>query len=350
MKIIGINQHQTCRTQRKKYKPISRGQLEVPLNWLFTLIAGAIILVTFFAFIQKQKAANELSIAESIISDLTAISSKASTSKGTSQLIEFPEIDVLFACTQDCSCTLSIGAVNKPFGETIIFSPPIIRGPNMILYAFDWKVPFRVTNFLAITNNRIKYVIVVPHMTPEIDRILSILPGNININISTGTAAILAKNIRQSSGRTRFIYFDSGQCNQFRNEEKDISCLEVNTETKKLTFYYKNKRGQYLGPITASYINEGDLIAAFFSEHPDQYSCNMNTAYNKLSNIASLYAIRAAALNTPTCQLGYDQVVINLNSLSHAARRRDSTQILDFYNKINNLSKEYFGGSCPEIY
>ncbi|MBI4449342.1 hypothetical protein HY641_04940 [Candidatus Woesearchaeota archaeon] len=331
------------------------GQLEVPLNWLFILIAGGAILITFFAFIQRQQSASELSIAENLVSDLESIASVAGTAKGTAQQIDFPEEDITIGCTPDCSCLFSIGAISKPFGTNLIYSPNLIRGPNLVLYSIDWNVPFRANNLLILTNSRTRYILITPTLTPPINRLISIIPNMTNLRVAKGPEAQTAKNQRQPEGKIRFIYFSQGQCDDFRGielDEQDFSCLEVDLEKHTLDFYYRNRAGTILGPDRQTYLSEGDLIGALFTESPDQYRCNSQAEMLRLANLASVYQRRAANVTTSTCGKSYTDAATQFERLATEARKAENaSKLLLHYSILSNLSEEFIRLSCkPELF
>ncbi len=336
------------------------GQLEVPINWVFILIAGGIILITFFGFIQKQKTASEQSSAESLISDLSAIAAGAQTAKGTAQLIEFPELDVDFSC-EDCDCRYRIGSITKEFGDTLIFGPKTITGPNMVLYSVDWAAPFRVTNFLIATNQRVKYVMAVPVLTPEIRRILSMIPDNINRANATGLDAVnRAKNIRNDGGKLRLVFFllqGQGGCTKdiptmATLEGQDYSCLNIDMDHKAVYWFAKDKYGNWNAAGNRQFASDGDLLAAIFTEDFKQYACNMREAYIRLASLADIYSMRAESFNNKDlCGMNYDMPVNALQTLAwHARVATDATNITGDISKLSTMSLEYIRKSCPEIY
>lgn len=341
-----------------------KGQLEVPVNWVFIMIAGGIILVSFFAFIQKQKSANELSVAESLVADLSAIASGAQTAKGTAQLIEFPEETIEFSCEQ-CDCNFRIGPVTRQFGDNLIFGPTQIVGPNLVLYAVAWNAPFRVTNFLIATNSRTKYIFAIPTVTPETQRIMALIPDNINRENFTGAAAEQGLSMRNPGGKTRIVYMiadrNTGGCspNMQETEDQDVSCINVYLPSRFMVFFKKDKRGNMVqenmfGAYGGQhYTTDADLLAAIFTEDPQQYGCNMREAYYRLATLSDIYSARARTFDSDTtlCSMSYDRPVTALNDLAKESRKAvNATITFGLVDKLSNLSQEYIRKSCPEIY
>jgi len=134
---------------------------ELQFHWIFILIAGAIILAFFFAIASKQKDISEQKISITLSNDIEAIASGAGVTRGSVQPVPIPRITIEFSCSDLCDCSYSPGAgVSNPFMDNLIFAPGKIEGNEMLLWTLDWKVPFRVSNFVYVTNNRVKYFFV----------------------------------------------------------------------------------------------------------------------------------------------------------------------------------------------
>ena len=50
-----------------------KGMIEVQVNWVFVLIAGAMILVVAFSFVTKMRASSKVRIADSLVKDIETV-------------------------------------------------------------------------------------------------------------------------------------------------------------------------------------------------------------------------------------------------------------------------------------
>lgn len=292
------------------------GAIDVPFNWIFIMVAGGAILLAVFAFVAKQQKAFKEDIASTVLRDLRAITAGGITAKGTSQKIDIPDSDITFDCTEECDCGMTIGNVRSGFKDNIIFAPKKISGTQLILWAQDWSLPIRVTNFLFMTTPRVKFYLVPYGSTSKtvFKALKERIPENLDVTaLSDTTAASLVDYIGEDA--VRFIIVDESSnhggpitinCQQGFNlkssfKEADVSCvtvrafkanvsnaydIEIKTRdpnTNTLTFQSKQFR----------VIGEAPVIAAAFSEDAHQWECNMKRAYRRLASVSNLMVQRS---------------------------------------------------------
>ena len=125
--------------------------IEMQAHWIFILIAGAIILAFFFSIVAKQKSLSEQKISITLSSNIEAVFSGAIESKGTAQLLTVPKDGIAFACSEGCDCNFWIGDKATSFRDKIIFAPKIVIGQDATAWSNEWKLPFRVSNFLIFS-------------------------------------------------------------------------------------------------------------------------------------------------------------------------------------------------------
>ena len=132
-----------------------RGVIELQFNWIFILIAGAIIFVFFISIVNKQREFSEIKSSGTIITNLESILTGAQISTNTVNIVDMPKVDIGFECNR-----FFIGPVPKQTKGNVIFSPNLLKGSQIITWALDWNIPYRVTNFLYITDPELRYIIV----------------------------------------------------------------------------------------------------------------------------------------------------------------------------------------------
>src|SRR3989344_9102992 len=132
-----------------------KGVVEVQFNWIFILIAGALILLFFTTIILKQKSSTETKIDISLVSSLQSIISGSGTVSKLADIKTLPRISVGFDCD-----SFSIGDLRQSVGKDIVFSPDFLDGRNLVIRTWDWNIPFRITNFLYLTVPQVRYIFV----------------------------------------------------------------------------------------------------------------------------------------------------------------------------------------------
>ena len=158
-----------------------KGVIEVQFNWIFILVAGALILTLFVGLVQKQGTISNQKRDVDIRGKLNTILVSAKQSVGTQFVISIPKTEITFGCNG-----YSVGGTN-PFQLGESFSPSMIKSSDntLVLQSLDWSVPYRISNFQYILTPDVRYVI-----TPDsayVNDVRRLLPDNISVTYFSGT-------------------------------------------------------------------------------------------------------------------------------------------------------------------
>lgn len=271
-----------------------RGAIEMQFNWVFVFIVGSVILLFFFAIVQRQRSVSESKLAATIITDLEAITSGAAVSKGTAQTIPLPKIGIEFDCT-DCLCRYSLGRSSKQFRDRIIFAPTRIEARSMIAWTLDWSVPFRMANFVFLSSKTSRYIIYSDPFgaSPAEEEFIQEIPSDFNVDRISDDSTPLDEN----NPTVTFVYFgespnDLHLDNIDDMKDDDVRALEVDFNANRVTFYKKDGV-RWSDPIdSAFFLEKESLYGAMFSGTPDIYRCNMQQAFNKMRIVTDIYINR----------------------------------------------------------
>lgn len=346
--------------------------IEFQVHWIFILIAGAVILAFFFGIVQKQKTVSEQKLSIRLSQQMEAVFAGAIESKGTSQQLAIPQPGIAFSCTQACDCSWIIGKKANPFLDNLIFAPPLLQGTDALAWSLEWKLPFRVTNLLYLTNPDIQHVLVYDRSLPRsralFERVTELLPKEL-APITLDTPSALATFPPEGYAHTRIIFLD---VQPFPNlglsqewEDQSVSGVAVLADNRAI-FYDKIPGELNFNTYPSLWAEESLLFAAFFSADHALYSCGMRQAFGKLSTIARIQSARAAKLqdamdraNRPECV--YAQTQELLESVSSAAQEiAQSAQPIEEHQHLatiisaqptlkahnENLIRQY----CPALY
>lgn len=344
--------------------------MEVQFNWVFVMIAGALILVFFFGIVQKQRELSNAKIADSLLTNIESIATGAAISKGTVQPVDLPNIGVDFGCTDECLCAYSIGDVRKDYNDKIIFAPSFIKSSQMLLWTLDWKVPFRATNFVYATASNNKYFFISDSSpTALFNRLGEIIPPEVNSEFAQvgGLSDVLAiKNENYNS--VKFIFVDTANPTALLSSpggiihssfrKIDVGVVHINSAGGggELTFYDKtNKRRlEFEQADPLSYYGEPSILAAIFAADSNSYECNMISALLRLQNIIGLYIERADYLDSETeCSEGYPLGPLEgLNGTANSAAN-DPSKISNLGTSVSSVKEQndrLLRASCALIY
>lgn len=276
-----------------------RGMIELNFHWIFILIAGAIIFIFFINIVNKQREFSEIRTSGTIITNLEAILTGAQISTDTINIIDLPKADIGFECDR-----FFIGPIPKQTRENVIFSPNLLKGNKLITWALDWNMPYRVTNFLYLTDPQVRYIIVDKLGMPG-EKIFDELPKEINKELITLPKTVINKN----NYKVKFIFFDNADNSVLANLRKmpdeDVTAIIIKTEsttdniipnTGNIEFIQKKGGIWVTKGITTAYIKKEALYGAIFAADKKMYDCVMRKAFKKLNLVTKVYSYRSDKL------------------------------------------------------
>ena len=335
-----------------------KGVIEVQFNWIFVLIVGFIIIAIFTTIIVSLRETNQASTNVMVLNKLDAILSGSETSAGTINKVErLPKTKIEFVPNGYISGTFS-----KQFKALNVFTPSVLEGTSIITMTLEWSVPYRVTNFLYLTNNKIRYVFVAKD-NYFADEIYEMIPEGINKDKYVEVSDIRNKD----DDMVRIIFFDDDIISGVTQIPPSLNNMKKGTITAlKITddeaigiidigelyfFEVKNDKFEYVDK--SYYIKEETLLGAIFTDDIEIYNTVMESAFKKLNIVSQVYEKKTE--NLGSCH-GYDYypkalsdigTIIggsNTFSLPNIENIVTAAEDLEIQNK--NLLKK----SCPLIY
>lgn len=273
---------------------------ELQFHWIFILVAGGIILAFFFMIATKQQGISQERLELTLATDIENILTGAIISKGTAQRLPVPPQGIAFECSEFCDCNFRIERAQKSFGGNAMFAPSLLKDQDITVWSLEFKTPYRVANFLYLTNPNINYIFV-DMGTPQSKQLLNQLTKNIPplISYETINAADLPAHEAGDYEHTKFIFLHAKRADisnyelsrSYRRQEYSA----VNIDTTGVSFYQQYGLG-FTQQDIVSYVGQPSLYAAIFAQDSTMYRCGLKTAFERLDYISQLYAERAQEL------------------------------------------------------
>lgn len=260
-----------------------RGQFEIQFNWIFVLVAGAIILLFFSVIMMKQKSVSEQTTDIFVSRNIKAILSGAEVSAGTLNFVDLPKIEIEFECSG-----YRVGSGKREDIEIMnVFTPSRIKSNKMVTWTLDWSVPYRVTNFLYLTSPNIRYILVGDNELAH--NINKSMPKELNKELVDSVSDV----VNQGDDKVRFVFFDAPPILPTGFEKvKDATALKVNgnKDSGFAEFFSKDKNANtFVSQGTSHYLKEPSLIGAIFTDDIEMYNCVMKNAFKKLNIVTKIY-------------------------------------------------------------
>jgi len=332
-------------------KKNKKSQVSIQFNWIFVLIAGAIILLFFVGIAFKQKAISETGLSATVANQLATILTGARLATSSTEPLGIPEIDINFVCDKEGVSEFIINKKSaRPLTTEVFFAPDLLRGPGELrAWALPFQAPFKITNFLYLTSKKARYIFV-PSSNSKAREIFYELPDEINKELLP-TSEIQDLN----NDKVKFIFFGQSPSVPITLEDmpdKDVTAIVIGSN--KIDFY-KKQRLSFVQEGSSFYLNNEMLYAAIFTENLESYECNLKKAFSSFKLVAEIYAAREQKLiDSPRagCDIYYQGYTTQLkNAIQNCDQNTNSCSNLNsIISKIEDNNQILKQKSCPLLY
>ncbi|MBT4651443.1 hypothetical protein HOC13_02870 [Candidatus Woesearchaeota archaeon] len=289
-----------------------KGQVQIQFNWIFILIAGAVILLFFVGLVVKQKGVAEQGIRTEILTALKPIITAEAFSEKTKIVVEVPDEEVFFHCTDDVSnygIQKAGVAIDTPI--TPIFAPESIMTTKMVSWSLPYQMPYKVMDLLIVSAINNKYYVLGDETKFRTELINFTEEFNFDeINSGEYTSLDPGDNFR-----IRMVVF--GSTNNVFTENGGVIPKKLAAMGKKLSGVLIDKKETINGATLTFYENEyssignsgtwvsnGEidtigfssmgakdsvLYGAVFAESKDSFECNMIKVFTRMNLLNKVY-------------------------------------------------------------
>jgi len=273
-----------------------KAQLQVGFNWIYILIAGAVILMFFLLLLIKQKVVSEQKLSATVLRKIEGIFTGAGLSEKTVNIVEVPELTLVFTCDNETDYSdyaVKGTGVKSETPWQPVFAPKEITSKKMITWTLEWKMPFKIINYLLVSAPNIKYFI----FSDEY-----VLPEQFNWDcVGAGCSLKDIGGIKYNNeDQIRLVFPDDTIVRNTLPLEiaqlDDEKVTAVSFSSLSITFY--EKIGDSFKPIGKSpllssfSIDNPNRYGAIFTTDPDIYKCNLKKSFKRMEMINNIYSGR----------------------------------------------------------
>ena len=286
-----------------------KGQIEVTFNWVYVLVAGAVILLFFFGLVFKQKAISEQNLGNDLVRIMDSIFTGAGVSEKTKNFIDMSGL-VDYILYFDCADGIGEYGLKETSARAEnavdpLFAPREIKGTQLIVWSLPYKLPYKVIDFLFVTSSNTKYFLVGgntavfnvnifmnstegfkrDYITNE--QYKSIDPGNFfQIRIVDLSGTIIGKGkevpeklqVMEDNKVTAVVFTGSSQVDYYQKEGNKWLKLNGNNPVQIVSLGGERDAAKY---------------GAIFAADDKVYKCNMQKAFKRLKYINEVYSGKA---------------------------------------------------------
>ncbi|HLC81601.1 MAG TPA: hypothetical protein VJH68_03005 [Candidatus Nanoarchaeia archaeon] len=291
-----------------------KGQVEVTFNWVYILIAGAVILLFFVSLVVRQKSISEQHLAVDVVRILESIITGAQVSEKTKSSIPLgglSEQTLYFNCEDGVSEYGVVGLparVQNSFDS--VFAPTTIQGSRLILWSLPYALPFKITDFLLVTSDNNHYFFLGEGQGLSDEFIEGAADSKPQLTIQAQKVNSLSE-ISASGKKVRARIVDADGKNIVSQgripgqllalEDKDLTAVSF-TANNEANFFIKEgsfwkKLNLQPVPMVSQAVNrDAAVYGAIFTEDPEIYLCNMQKAYQRIRLISEIYEAKVQEL------------------------------------------------------
>ncbi|MBI4152425.1 hypothetical protein HY495_01830 [Candidatus Woesearchaeota archaeon] len=354
-----------------------RGQLDLPFNWIYVLLAGGVILLFFVGVVVKQKDVATQQLGTDINQILSSIATAAAAAESTKVVVETSGLadDVLYFECRNAQTEYGIKGKGSPVTDPIIplFAPAEINSRELLLWSLPYLLPYKVTDFLYITAPTIQYILVGNDARVQ-EFLKESKSGQQEKFVLSVAKTDDLSSFSPQKGKQSFRIIDyTGLAVQSGGivpvglqslEDRQVSAVTFNSGAA--TFFVKKGTVWQSEGSTPLFSLGGDLdavyYAAVFSGHKEMFECGMQKAFQRLKYVSDVYEKKGLALeNSPGAQEGNCPVLFSGLPGLLLAHHGDSTLCSEFYpencvslvqksGEIRSLNQQLFSANCPPLY
>ncbi len=323
-----------------------KAQSGLQFNWIFVLIAGAMIIAMFVMIINKQQQKHTIEESYKLSRKINTLLTSIETSQTTVQEFNIPEANLIFICDDATSEYFiqeagPISTKTKP-----LFTQESLKGQRIIAWTQKYVQPILYGTTMYLSNKKTLYAFITEQKQGGLIRYLyDKMPTEYS-------KALIIKKPGTNIERELL-----------KGYEKYVIISEAGTELTGLTGKNKIKitiegtKDQGKATINGeetSYAGEPMLWGIIFSENKESYDCNKKKIYEKIITVSKIIEKRNERLTqelglSPCTGIISEGKRIN-KEIREAAEQENDEQL---YNKQQELKEliDYSkrGFKCPPI-
>ncbi len=372
-----------------------KAQLTLTFNWIYVLVAGAIILLFFASIVVQQKASADEKLSSDITQILESILTGAGVSEQTKNIIPTPalkDFTLTFTCELDKGAgfkDIFSGYGVKDSSSTIetpvlpLFAPAEILSTELVTWSLPYDLPFKIMDLLFLSSGSTQYYVIgndatgfkaeLEETTEEFNfafidsfneinaadnyhvRIIEFAPVESQTLVTPGSLvpgqlrnlANSQVSVVQFTSRGGVVYYDK-QGSQFRRTSQ---------EEIKLVSMGPNKR-------------DAAKFALIFAGNEQAYRCNMMKVFKRLGIVAEVYQKKFEDLQTHYVPGGESNVAATVKQTCYSYLDGENSvdvlasaaitcavsgecaedELVNLANDVENLNDKLRGSGCITLY
>ncbi len=312
----------------------------IQFNWIFVIVAGAIILGFFvmfiFKFVELQEKRQDVQTVRFFSTGVISASSKLQIGSGGAAVDSQGDDGIRFGyntnlgyeCIEgDASVLVNRGdsAWYKLKDEVVFMDREIKFGAldGVDLWILPWSYPYHVTNFIYLANSKTKIYLVYDSSGREV-------AGGLEVSSVFNVEVLSVEDLEEAESGSKVVFFT--------RSEPGFDMLSRISAGKDINFVYiAGNKAKFFDEVWSEgveFYSEEQLYGAIFSNNADIFECNINRALDRTKIIGKVYSERTRVVSQIDRREGcnYAPIVIGLNNYITGNINENTKQSLEELN------------------
>jgi len=322
---------------------MKKGQAEAQFNWIFALVAGALILSLIVGFMFRQQQISQDKANEDNLREFQGV---LSALKLTEERVETIKLDPGVSFGVDYkSNVLIMGKAQAEITTDVVASPRSLTGRELDAWTKPVMMPAHITNVVFLSPSYRHYVFVANNVNdPDVKEFYGLFPDSINKMLATafGTDATVQNILQQPDAKIRIVYINMPVQNKAALAPKRISEISLNLSSGTVTFgtkrypLYYNSDMKSIMPQIAVLVDNGD-----------DYNVTVTRIFDRGEEVYKILRLRAAQLSNI---YQWDCRDIFSQAISPFTELENSRNVAGNYITLKSYYDEAESAGCANLY
>jgi len=323
-----------------------KGQVEAQFNWVFALVAGALILALVAGFIFRQQQISQDKKNEENLRDFQGI---LSALKLTEERVESLDLDYRTSFRIDFESNVFVmGKSVAEITTDVVAAPRILTGRKLYVWTKLVMMPAHITNVVFLSPSLRNYVFVANNIDDEeVKEFYDSFPSSINKMLTTdlGTEATVRSILKQPDAKIRIVYINMPVQNKAALAPKRISEISLDLTAGNVEFGKKSHSLYYNADMKSIMPQIAVLV-----DNGDDYNVSVSRIFERGEKVYEILSLRAASLrdfyaslNEQNCRKIFGDAVPMFNNLNPG-------NMVQYYPQIKLLYYQAESDGCANLY
>jgi len=293
--------------------------IEITFSWIFAIIAGTLIFLFFVGFAAENMDLFGKLTAMRVSEEMNSAFTGLKTGLVSTSLSFNKEVKLQFKCIGEKKEKLIVGyRSGKNLYDNLVFSPEELNGNEFLLMTKSWNVPYKVDNFIFISDKNRKFFLDgdVP------DGLIDNLPDDFKVLFNT-----LKGNANKI---VNFVSSGSKCDNTVNGNEININYQKDSSDNFYGTICGKDSKGT---SWALDFYGDAMIYAAIFG---DQFDCLYPLMEEKFKIMRDVYLQKISSI-TGCDKGGLQSAITNMDTIN---------KIQTYFDSIDTKNKALIGEGC----